>query len=198
MTLLATPAVQAGTISITDSAATPWAVNGANGGDVAYNASETFTVTAAPTNSVLVIELTQDCASNVLTSADLNPTLTWYNGSTTQTINTTSNLAEREVSANSTYIATFIFYLWDPNQGTGQVTISGTGREAEMSAFTLSGVQTPLPSRLRKPGTSEYGCRELDRHAGRQISAAIDSGSRLNTAPRPHLRTPRLSAQIQQ
>ena len=122
--------------SDTSNLTTPWFNASNNGGDVALTASNAFTVTAAQGSSVLVVPYDEYGQNN--SGADATPTIKWVTSAGTQTL----QLGVTQVSASGSYVYAQVYYLYNPNVGTGAITLSASGREYSMNAYTLSGVNT--------------------------------------------------------
>ncbi len=121
--------------SDTSNLTTPW-FQLSSGGDVALTGNNAFTVTAGTGSSVLVVPYDEYAQSN--TGLDATPTIKWITSAGTQTL----QLAASLVSSNSSYVYSQVYYLYNPNVGTGAITLSGSGRSYAMNAYTLSGVNT--------------------------------------------------------
>jgi len=136
--LLAAPGTASAAIVITNSNAGSWqalSVTPTASADFAFSGTQTFTVSTAPTNSVLVVNYTQVAQSNA--GNDLNTTVTWNGVPLTRAIN--------QVSANTSAIYAEIFYLFNPTAAVnGSLVVSSSGRDAVWNAYTLSGVNTFL------------------------------------------------------
>jgi autotransporter-associated beta strand protein len=125
----------------TSNLTTPWFNNGA-GTDGPFSASNAFTVTAAPGTSVLVVPFDEYAQSN--SGLDVSPTIQWITSGGTQTL----HLGVSQVSANGSFVLSQVYYLFNPNVGTGTITLSGSGRAYAMNAYTLSLANTsvlPVP-----------------------------------------------------
>ncbi len=142
--LLTAPGIARAAIVFADTSnlTTPWFNTTNNGGDVTFSARNAFTVTAAQGSSVLVVSFDEYAQNN--TGADATPTINWVTGAGTQTLEE----AVSQVSAAGSYVYCQVYYVYNPNVGAGNITLSASGREYSMNAYTLSGVNTapsPLP-----------------------------------------------------
>ena len=120
--------------SDTSNLTTPWFNNSNNGADVALTASNAFTVTAAQGSSVLVVSFDEYAQSN--SGAEATPTIKWISSAGTQTL----QLGATQVSSSSSYMFAQVYYVYNPNVGAGAITLSASGREYSMNAYTLTGV----------------------------------------------------------
>ncbi len=131
--LVAPPQAQAA-ITITDtSAASPWAINNGNNPTTAFSGTETFTVTAAPGSSALVVQCT-----NYSTTLSASTSVSWITSSGTQKLLP----AIVEQTTTSTYLDAEVLYYMNPTDGSGTLAVSGIGDGSEVNAFTISGVNT--------------------------------------------------------
>ncbi len=105
-----------------------------------FSASNSFTVTAAQGSSVLVVPY-DEYATNA-TGIDATPTIQWVTSGGTQTL----LLAASQVSNAGSYTYAQVYYLFNPDVGSGTITLSGQGRAYAMNAYTLSGVNTSVPA----------------------------------------------------
>ncbi len=165
--LLAAPGAASAAITITDTSSTAfWGLSdGAptTSADAVMSGTETFTISASPTNSVLIVNMTEFAQNNSATGPDANPTITWNGTPLTKGI--------VQISSASSYIYADLYYLFDPTPGTnGSLVISGSGRSAEVSAYTLSGVNTFIP-----PVT--YGHDSSNGTSAVSLSSATAAGS---------------------
>ncbi len=163
--LFAVPVVARAGIVITDSAAaTPWTLSDGTPGtntDGAMSGTESFTITASATNSVLIVNYTAFTVAN--TGLVLTPVITW-NG-------TQLHQALAQSSTGGTNILAEVYYLFDPTpSNSGSLAISGSGRDAEVNAYTLSGVNTNI-----NPAT--YGAQSGGGTVSVNLSGATPAGS---------------------
>ena len=155
--LLAAPGAARAQIVVSQTAATtPWALNGGGQStDVAYSNSQSFTITAGLTNSVLVVQF--DGYQN--TSAASDPTqVIWAtsSGTTALTLASSANYGTGGVYPVGTQSSTAdIFYLDNPTGGAGQIVINGSAHGADADAFVLTGVNTSIaPASYANSGNS--------------------------------------------
>ena len=166
--------------SFTDTAATgPWSFGTNVNPDQYFSTPESFTVTAAKDNSVLVVQLDEYSQYNSTSGSSANPTITWTPSGGTAT---SVPMIEREISASSTYVYADIFSLANPPSGAGTLTISGSFRAAYADAFTLSGVNTSVSA-----GT--YGSQANAATTNVTLSAATTANSFAVTAQGDRLGT---------
>ena len=137
--LLAVPGVVRAAITITDtSSAVPWTLSDGSAttsADGVLSGTESFTITTSGTNNVLVVNFTEFAQGN--TGLDLSPSMSW-NG-------TPLKQAFAQSSTSSSFIITDIYYLFNPTPAVnGSLVISGSGRDAIVGAYTLTGVNTNI------------------------------------------------------
>ena len=151
MLLLAVPGTAQAAIVFSDTSnlATPWFNASNNGGDAAVYGKQRFhghcrTGQQRPRRALRRIRQNNS-------GADATPTIKWVTSAGTQTL----QLGVTQVSASGSYVYAQVYYLYNPNVGTGAITLSASGREYSMNAYTLSGVNTgaapALTRRLRPP-----------------------------------------------
>ena len=145
LVLLVLPGTAQAAIILTDSSnlTTPW-FNASNGADVALSASNAFTVTAAPGSSVLVVPFDEYASSTGTAGILADTTIQWITSAGTQTL----QRAVSQVSVNNSNVYSEVFYVFNPNDGAGTITFSGSGRSYAMNAYTLSLANTsdlPVP-----------------------------------------------------
>ena len=135
--LAAQPAPAAITISDTSSVV-PWLVTSGSptvATDFALTGTESFSITSVPGNTVLVVNYTdlarggtrpRPHAEHVVNGVRLTPAIV-------------------KSSSTSSFVISDVFYLFNPSPAVnGSLVISGSGRDAIIGAYTLSGVNTAV------------------------------------------------------
>ena len=121
--LLAAPGTAPAAIVITDSAnTTPWQILSPTAGttqDGPMSGTQSFTITAGTTNSVLIVNYTEVAQTNA--NGDAATTITWNGTPLTRAIS--------QVSGASSNIYAEIFYLFNPTPAVnGSLSVTGSGR----------------------------------------------------------------------
>ncbi len=163
MLLGAPGATQAAIVVSNTSSAVPWTISDGSAttsADAAMSGTESFTVTTSPTNSVLVVNYTAFAQSN--TGLNSAPIIKWNGTQLTEAL--------VQSSSSGSFILAGVFYLFDPTPAVnGSLTISGSGRDAEVGAYTLSGVNTTI-------NPSTYGAQTGGGTVAVNLSGATPAG----------------------
>ena len=123
----------------TSNLSTPWVTTINQGTDIPINVSEGFTVTAAPGSSVLVVPFEEYASSGTASIAGASSVNWVVNGGTQQL-----QRAVLQVSVNGSQVYSEVYYVDNPIDGTGAITLSASGREWALNAYTLSLVNTAI------------------------------------------------------
>jgi autotransporter-associated beta strand protein len=98
--------------------------------------TQSFTITAGTTNSVLIVNYTEVAQTNA--NGDAATTITWNGTPLTRAIS--------QVSGASSNIYAEIFYLFNPTPAVnGSLSVTGSGRTGVFNAYTLSNVNPYIP-----------------------------------------------------
>ena len=144
--LLAAPGAALAAITISDtSSAVPWQLgtvsSGTTGADVALTGTESFSIISVPGNTVLIVNYAQFCQSSNGTGLVANTSIKWNGVPLTAAIVESSTA----VNAGSSPVYAEVFYLFNPSPAVnGSLVISGSGRDAIVGAYTLSGVSASV------------------------------------------------------
>ena len=146
--VLAVPGTTQAAIVFTDTSnlATPWTYPFAEqGGSTLLTASNAFTVSATPGTSVLVVPVEYYSSNPPTQAADIAATqVNWVVGNVSYPL----TAAASQASVNSSFVASQVFYMFNPPDGAGTITYSGSARSYAYNAYTLSLVNTstlPVP-----------------------------------------------------
>ncbi len=176
--LLAAPGAASAAIVISDtSSAVPWLVTSGTpttATDFALTGTETFTVTPPVLgNSVLVVNYTALAQGS--TGLVLTPSMSW-NGVPLQA-------AIVKASTSSSFVIADVFYLYNPTPAVnGSLVISGSGRDALIGAYTLTGVNTNVaPAGFANQSASNTVAITLPATTPANGFATITTGYRYNS-----------------
>lgn len=175
--LLSAPAAASAAITISDtSSAVPWLVTSGSptvSTDFAMTGTESFSITSVPGNTVLVVNYTALAQHN--NGLVLTPSMSW-NGVPLQA-------AIVQSSTTSSYVIANVFYLFNPSPAVnGSLVISGSGRDALIGAYTLTGVSTTVaPAGVAATSGTNTVSVNLPNTTPAGGFAAITSAYRYNT-----------------
>jgi hypothetical protein len=139
--LLAAPGAATAAIAVSDTTSGgPWTLSDGTptiAADGPLSGTESFTIAASPTNSVLIVNYTEFAQSNSPTGLDAKTSIKWNGTPLTPAI--------VQISSLESFIYAEVFYLFDPNPAVnGSLVVSGSGRDTVLGAYTLTGVNTNL------------------------------------------------------